>query len=107
MPVADDAEGLLPEAIGIESNGANRGPVTKRAMLMPSSSADALLFDLGRVVIDIDFNRAFSRWAEHARCDQKLIRERFRHDDTAYKRHERGEIVSEEFFDNLRASLAI
>jgi hypothetical protein len=57
-----------------------------RAMLMPSSSADALLFDLGRVVIDIDFNRAFSRWAEHARCDQKLIRERLWHDDTAYKR---------------------
>ena len=55
---------------------------------MPSSNADALLFDLGRVVIDIDFNRAFSRWAEHARCDQKLIRERFRHHDTAYKRHE-------------------
>jgi glucose-1-phosphatase len=74
---------------------------------MPSSSADALLFDLGRVVIDIDFNRAFSRWAEHARCDQKLIRERFRYDDTAYKRHERGEIGSQEFFDNLRASLAI
>jgi HAD superfamily hydrolase (TIGR01509 family) len=45
--------------------------------------------------------------AEHARCGQKLIRERFRHDDTAYKRHERGEIGSEEFFDNLRASLAI
>ena len=55
---------------------------------MPSSSAYALLFDLGRVVIDIDFNRAFSRWAGHARCDQKLIRERFRHHDTAYKRHE-------------------
>ena len=74
---------------------------------MPSNTADALLFDLGRVVIDIDFNQAFSRWAEHAGCDQKLIRERFRHDDTAYKRHERGEIGSEEFFDNLRASLAI
>ena len=57
---------------------------------MPSSGADALLFDLGRVVIDVDFNRAFSRWAEHARCDQKLISERFRH-DTAYERHERGE----------------
>ena len=24
--------------------------------------ADALLFDLGGVVIDIDFNRAFARW---------------------------------------------
>ena len=59
---------------------------------MPSSSADALLFDLGRVVIDIDFNRAFSRWAEHARCDQKLIREGFQQ-DTAYKRHERGEMT--------------
>ena len=106
MPAADDAEWLLPEEWD-KSNGANRGPVRKRATLMPSSSADSLLFDLGRVVIDIDFNRAFSRWAGHARCDQKLIRERFRYDDTAYKRHERGEIDSEEFFDNLRASLAI
>jgi len=35
-----------------------------------------------------------------------LIRERFRH-DTAYKRHERGEIDSEEFFANLRESLGI
>jgi glucose-1-phosphatase len=73
---------------------------------MPSSRADALLFDLGRVVIDIDFNRAFSRWAEHARCDQKLIREGFQQ-DTAYKRHERGEIDSKEYFANLRDSLGI
>jgi glucose-1-phosphatase len=73
---------------------------------MPSSSVDALLFDLGRVVFDIDFNRAFSRWAGHARCDQELLRRRFRH-DTAYKRHERGEIDSAEFFANLRASLGI
>ena len=73
---------------------------------MLSSSADALLFDLGRVVIDIDFNRAFSRWAGHACCDQKLIRERFRY-DTVHKRHERGEIDSQQFFANLRASLGI
>ena len=92
---------VLPGGNGIKSNGANRDPVRKRATLMLSSSADALLFDLGRVVIDIDFDRAFSRWAGHARCDQKLISERFRHDDTAYKRHERGEIDAEEFFDNL------
>jgi glucose-1-phosphatase len=102
-----NADGRAAGGNGIKSNGANRDPVRKRATLMLSSSADALLFDLGRVVIDIDFDRAFSRWAGHARCDQKLISERFRHDDTAYKRHERGEIDSEEFFDNLRASLAI
>ena len=74
--------------------------------LMPPHRADALLFDLGRVVIDIHFNRAFSRWAGHACCDQKLIRERFRY-DTVHKRHERGEIDSQQFFANLRASLGI
>jgi glucose-1-phosphatase len=73
---------------------------------MPSNTVDALLFDLGRVVIDIDFNQAFSRWAGHARCDQRLIGERFRH-DAAYKRHERGEIDSKEYFANLRASLGL
>ncbi len=74
---------------------------------MLSSSADAFVFDLGRVVIDTDFDRAFSRWAGHVRCDQKLFSERFRHGDTAYKRHERGEIDSEKFLANLRASLGI
>ena len=33
---------------------------------MKADGIDALLFDLGRVVIDIDFNRAFARWAKHA-----------------------------------------
>jgi glucose-1-phosphatase len=73
---------------------------------MPSTSAEALLFDLGRVVIDFDFNRAFSRWARHARCDQKLISDRFRY-DTAYERHERGEIDSKDFFASVRESLGI
>jgi putative hydrolase of the HAD superfamily len=31
-------------------------------------SADALLFDLGRVVLDIDFSRAFACWGRHAAC---------------------------------------
>lgn len=69
-----------------------------------ASGADALLFDLGRVVIDFDFNLAFAKWAEHARCDPASIAQRFSHDD-AYKRHERGEIDSDQYFTALRSAL--
>jgi hypothetical protein len=41
---------------------------------MLTHSVDALLFDLGNVVIEIDFNRAFTHWATHARCEESLIR---------------------------------
>jgi putative hydrolase of the HAD superfamily len=70
------------------------------------NSADALLFDLGGVVIDIDFNRTFARWAEHACCDQAFIKKRFSQDNS-YRRHERGEIGSEEYFTKLQSALGI
>ena len=31
------------------------------------NSADVLLFDIGNVVLDIDFNRVIRIWADHAR----------------------------------------
>jgi putative hydrolase of the HAD superfamily len=70
------------------------------------NSADALLFDLGRVVIDIDFSRALACWAGHAGREPGHLSGRFLPDD-AYKRHERGEISDAEFFASLRASLGI
>ena len=73
---------------------------------MADNRADALLFDLGRVVIDIDFNRAVARWAAHAGCDRALIETRFAH-DAAYQRHERGEIDADQYFAHLRSSLDI
>jgi glucose-1-phosphatase len=73
---------------------------------MPVTTADALLFDLGRVVIDIDFARAIACWADHARCDPRLIEERFRQ-DASYRRHEVGEIGSKEYFAGLQAACAI
>jgi putative hydrolase of the HAD superfamily len=73
---------------------------------MPARSADALLFDLGRVVLDIDFKRAVACWAGHARCDPRLIEDRFRQ-DASYRRHEIGEIDSIEYFAGVQAACGI
>jgi hypothetical protein len=47
----------------------------------------ALLFDLGGVVIEIDFGRVVRAWASSARCDPAVLRQRFALDD-AYEQHE-------------------
>jgi len=75
------------------------------ALLSPGA-ADALLFDLGRVVLDVDFNKALERWAGHASCAPADLVARFLRDD-AYKRHETGAISDAEFFAALRSSLGI
>src|SRR4051812_46989774 len=67
---------------------------------------DVLLFDLGRVVIDIDVNRIFARWAEHAGCAAADIAARVRFDEP-YHRYERGEISIAAFFAHLREALGI
>ena len=75
------------------------------ARLSPGS-ADALLFDLGRVVLDIDFNKALACWAGHAGCEPSDIVARFVRDET-YRRHEKGQISDAAYFDSLRTSLGI
>lgn len=69
-------------------------------------TADALLFDLGRVVIDIDFHRTLRAWAGHAGCEPAQLLERFTRDEM-YRRHEKGEISDQAFFAGLRSSLGI
>jgi putative hydrolase of the HAD superfamily len=73
---------------------------------MNSDSFDALLFDLGGVVIDFDFQRAFARWAETTSCDAAHLRERFSRDQ-AFKLHETGRLTDEAYFESLRMSLGI
>jgi len=78
-------------------------------MNQPSLSpgvADALLFDLGRVVLDLDFSRTLRLWSSHAGCEPARLMERFSRDEL-YKRHERGEISDQVFFTGLRSSLGI
>ncbi|MGH6681970.1 MAG: HAD-IA family hydrolase [Bradyrhizobium sp.] len=75
------------------------------AHLSPGS-ADALLFDLGRVVIDIDFSKALACWATHAGCEPTAIAARFVRDQ-AYRDHETGKLSDEAYFGCLRASLGV
>jgi HAD superfamily hydrolase (TIGR01509 family) len=76
---------------------------------MPESVA-ALLFDLGRVVIDVNTARAIGRWAELAGVPAAEIAERHTRrvaGGEPFCRHERGEISDAAFFAHLRKELQI
>jgi len=69
-------------------------------------AADALLFDLGRVVLDIDFSKAIGCWAAHAGCEPSELLARYVRGE-AYRHHETGRISDADYFESLRASLGI
>ena len=73
------------------------------APLLPYS-ADALLFDLGRVVLDIDFSKALTCWATHAGCTPADLAARFVREEP-YRLHEVGKIDDAAYFQSLRATL--
>lgn len=75
----------------------------------PAGSAvpvQALLFDLGGVLINIDFQRAFGRWQTFSALSLEEIRDRFRF-DAAYEQHERGEISATGYFAHLVRQLEL
>jgi glucose-1-phosphatase len=74
--------------------------------LLSPGSADALLFDLGRVVLDIDFDKAIACWAGHAGCAPSDIARRFVRTE-AYRHHETGRISDAAYFESLRGALGI
>jgi glucose-1-phosphatase len=75
-----------------------------------SNSVDALLFDLGRVVIDLDSARVYARWSELSGVPAADLKQRSRlhvAGSEAFHRHERGEISDAAFFEHLRRTLEI
>jgi putative hydrolase of the HAD superfamily len=75
----------------------------KRALISP---VKALLFDIGGVVVDFDFNRVFARWADDSRRSIEEIRSRFLFDHS-FEAFERGEIEAAVYFNSLRTMLGI
>jgi putative hydrolase of the HAD superfamily len=73
---------------------------------MDDNAFDALLFDLGGVVLDIDLGLVFARWAEMTSGDAALLQKRFIPDEM-FLRHETGHLADDAFFAGLRASLGL
>jgi HAD superfamily hydrolase (TIGR01509 family) len=69
-------------------------------------AADALLFDLGRVVFDINFDRVLANWAGHAGCEPSHLTGRLVVNDS-FRHHETGKIGDAAFFAGLREQLGI
>lgn len=67
---------------------------------------EGLLFDLGGVVIEIDFERALQAWNQWTLLSIEEMRDRFKMDE-AYERHERGEVEAAEYFTHLRKALQL
>lgn len=67
---------------------------------------DALLYDFGGVLIQIDFDNIFRRWAELAQVPFEQVKGRFSH-GSAYRRHERGEIDLARYYEALRKELGV
>ena len=73
-----------------------------------SSSVDVLLFDLGGVLIDVDFARAIAAWARSARRPlEELSRRPLLHLSSAFQAHERGEIRDAAYFATLREAFGL
>jgi len=58
------------------------------------------IFDLGNVIVDIDFNRVLGAWSDFSRVPLATLKQSFTMGET-FHQHERGEISDEEFAERL------
>jgi glucose-1-phosphatase len=67
---------------------------------------EALLFDLGGVLVDIDFTGAFHFWSRYTDLPVEEMRRRYSF-DAAYELHETGQLASSEYFAHLAHTLEL
>jgi len=66
----------------------------------------AVLFDLGNVVLEVDFRRTFRHWAGSAGVDESHLHQHWSLDE-AYAAHETGRLEFEEYIEALSDRLGI
>lgn len=69
-------------------------------------SVKAVLFDLGGVILTIDFDRALAAWAPHSRLSPQRLREAF-HWDEPFLQHETGSLSNDRYFAHVRQVLEL
>ncbi|MEF3107606.1 glucose-1-phosphatase [Raoultella sp. WB_B2P2-3] len=58
------------------------------------------IFDLGNVIVDIDFNRVLGTWSDLSRIPLATLKQHFTMGE-AFRQHERGEISDEAFAEAM------
>ncbi|UTJ47420.1 glucose-1-phosphatase [Atlantibacter subterranea] len=64
------------------------------------------IFDLGNVIVDIDFNRVLGVWSDYSRVPLATLQQSFTMGEP-FEKHERGEISDEEFAKLLCESMEL
>lgn len=73
---------------------------------MNPRSVNALLFDLGGVVLEVDFNQVFEHLIKSNSVGIDQIKQGFSMDE-AYEQYEKGLITGSEYFAHLRSTLGL
>ncbi|WP_022721652.1 HAD family phosphatase [Rhodopseudomonas sp. B29] len=74
--------------------------------VLSPGAADALLFDIGRVVIDFDLRRTLKAWAVELGGDPKATMASLAQNDV-FHRYETGHVDDAEFFAAVRTALGL
>ena len=67
---------------------------------------EAVVYDMGNVLVEIDFGWVIARWAALSAVAPESLAARFSH-GPAYQAHERGEIGAAEYYASLRRELGV
>ncbi len=71
-----------------------------------TNTVQALLFDLGGVLINIELAETFAIWSKYSAVPAEVLKQRFAIDES-YRQHECGNISAQQYFASLRPSLGI